>query len=77
LLLGSKGPRWGLPITRPSLPEGSAATANVLDAKGALLTQVDVYRTEVSDSGSAVAMVPEPKAGWSAVQVPGFAALAF
>jgi hypothetical protein len=77
LLLGSKGPRWGMPITRPSLPEGKAVTANILDAKGALLTQVDVYRTEVSDSGSAVAMVPEPKAGWSAIQVPGAAALAF
>jgi hypothetical protein len=77
LLLGSKGPRWGLPITRPSLPEGTAVAANILDAKGAFLTQVDVYRTEVSDSGGAVAMVPEPKAGWSAIQVPGFAALSF
>jgi hypothetical protein len=77
LLLGSKGPRWGIPITRPSLPEGNAVSANILDGKGALLTQTDVYRTEVSDTGSAVVMVPEPKAGWSAVQVPGFAALAF
>jgi hypothetical protein len=53
LLLGSNDPRWGMPITRPSLPEGEAVTANILDAKGALLTQADVYRTEVSDSGSA------------------------
>ncbi|HEX3854070.1 MAG TPA: hypothetical protein VHW01_24070, partial [Polyangiaceae bacterium] len=69
LLLSSKGPRWGMPITRPSLPEGTAVTADILDGKGALLTQVDVYRTELSDGGSAVAMVPEPKAGWSAIQV--------
>ena len=77
LLLGSKGPRWGIPITRPSLPEGTALSANILDGKGALLTQVDVYRTEVSDNGGALVMVPEPKPGWSALQMPGSAALAF
>ncbi len=77
LLLGSGGPRWGTPITRPSLAEGQPISARILDAKGNLLTQIEVYRTEVSDTGSAVAMVPEPKPGWAAIQVPGSAALAF
>jgi hypothetical protein len=77
LLLSSSGPRWGSPITRPSLPEGKPVTARILDSKGALLSEVDVYRTEVSDSSSAVAMVPDPKPGWSAVQVPGYPAIAF
>jgi len=77
LLLGSQGPHWGAPITRPSLAEGTPVRAQILNSKGDLLTEIEVYRTEVSDSSSAVVLVPEPKADWSAVQMPGFAALSF
>ncbi len=77
LLLGRRGPRWGTPVTRPSLAEGQPISAHVLDAKGNLLTEITVYRTEVSDTGSAVAMVPEPKTGWAAIEVAGSPALAF
>jgi len=77
LLVGSKGPRWGIPITRPSPAEGTPVTARILDGKGALLSEVEVYRTEISDSGSATLMVPEPKSDWISVQVPGFPAIAF
>ncbi len=77
LLVGSKGPRWGEPITRPSAAEGTAVNARILDAAGALLSEVDVYRTEVSDQGGSVFLVPEPQAGWSAVQIPGLSAVRF
>ena len=77
LLLGSNGPRWGIPITQPSLPEGAAVSARVLDAAGTLITEVRVYRTEVSDNGGAVVLVPEPKPGWVSLEVPGAPALAF
>jgi hypothetical protein len=77
LLLSTSGLSWGVPITRPSSAEGMAVTARILDAKGALVTEVDVYRTDISDSDSAIAMVPDPKPGWSAVQVPGYPAIAF
>ena len=77
LLVGSKGPRWGIPITQPSLPEGTAITAHILDGTGALVADVSVYRTEMSDGGGASVLVPEPKSNWVSVQVPGSAALAF
>jgi len=77
LLTGSKGPRWGIPITRPSIAEGTPIRVRILDRAGALLTEIDAYRTGISDSSSAVVMVPEPKPGWSSVQVPGSAAIAF
>jgi hypothetical protein len=74
---GSKGARWGVPIATPSLPEGTAVTARVVDAAGNLLEQITVYRTEMSDSGAASIMVPEPKQGWSGVEVLGTGVVAF
>ncbi len=77
LVGGSKGARWGVPITQPSSPEGTAVTARALDAAGNLLAEITVYRTEMSGSGAASILVPEPKQGWSSVEVPGSAAIAF
>jgi len=77
LLVSRQGMRWGAPITSPSVAEGSAVSARILDAAGAVLAEVDVYRTEISDQGGAVYLVPEPKAGWNAVQIPGSSAIAF
>jgi hypothetical protein len=77
LLVGSKGTRWGVPITTPSLPEGTPITARVLDAAGNLLKEITVYRTEMSDLGAASIMVPEPKPGWSGIEVTGSPVVAF
>jgi hypothetical protein len=77
LLVGSKGARWGVPITTPSLPEGTAITVRVVDVAGNLLEEITAYRTEMSDSGAASIMVPEPKPGWHGVEVAGSGMVAF
>lgn len=77
LVGGSKGARWGVPITTPSLPEGTAVTARVLDGAGNWLQEITVYRTEISDSGAASIMVPEPQPDWSAVELTGSGVVAF
>ncbi|HET7542729.1 MAG TPA: zinc-dependent metalloprotease family protein [Polyangiaceae bacterium] len=77
LLGGQKGPRWGIPITTPSLPEGTPVSARVFDDAGNFLQETTVYRTEISDSGAASIMVPEPQPGWSAIDVAGSGALPF
>jgi len=73
LLLDSRGPRWGLPITRPSLPEGAPIIVRILDETGTAITEVEAYRTEISDDVSAMVMVPEPQPGWAFVEVAGYA----
>ncbi|HEY0463436.1 MAG TPA: hypothetical protein VGC79_04465 [Polyangiaceae bacterium] len=77
LVGGGKGPRWGVPISTPSLAEGTAVTARVRDLAGNLLQEITVYRTEISDSDAASVLVPEPQPGWSAVELPGSGALSF
>jgi len=74
---GKNSARWGVPIATPSLPEGTAVTARVVDGAGNFLQEITVYRTEISDSGAASVMVPEPKPGWSGVQLPEAGVVAF
>jgi hypothetical protein len=74
---GSRGARWGVPISTPSLPEGTAVTARVLDSAGNFVQEITVYRTEISDSGAASVMVPEPKPDWSGVELPGTGLVTF
>ena len=77
LLLDDKGPRWGFPIDKPVPATGQAELAEVLDATGAVLDQIEVYRTDIGDLGGAMVKVPEPQPDWHAVRVPGWPALAF
>jgi len=78
LLVGGKlGARWGIPITTPSLPEGTAVTARVVDDAGNLLQEITAYRTEISDSGAASIMVPEPQPGWGGIDVAGSGVVRF
>lgn len=77
LVGGTKGARWGVPITTPSLPEGTPVTARVFDDAGNWLQEITVYRTEISDSGRASIMVPEPEPGWSSIDVAGSGAVPF
>ena len=69
--LGEKSARWGVPITTPSVAEGTPVSARVVDAAGKVLQEITVYRTDISDSGAASIMVPEPKPGWAGVEVMG------
>ncbi|MET0790186.1 MAG: zinc-dependent metalloprotease family protein [Polyangiaceae bacterium] len=77
LIGGSKGARWGVPITQPSLPEGAPVTARVVDAAGNLVEEITVYRTEITDTGAASVMVPEPKNGWNGIDVGGSGVIVF
>ena len=49
---------------------GEATTASVLDAQGLAVAQITVYGVRTS-MGGAVYMVPDPEAGWAAIQVDG------
>ena len=53
------------------------SNVRVVDAAGNLLEEITVYRTEMSDSGAASIMVPEPKQGWAGVEVMGSGVVAF
>ncbi|HYQ00502.1 MAG TPA: hypothetical protein VER96_17615 [Polyangiaceae bacterium] len=77
LVGGSKGARWGIPITKPSQPEGTPVTARVLDDAGNQIEEVTAYRTEISDSGAASIMVPDPQPGWAAIDVAGSGVVPF
>lgn len=78
LLVGGKmGPRWGIPITEPSRPEGTAVSAQIFDDAGNWLQEITVYRTEISDSDAASIMVPEPQPGWGGIRVAGSGVVPF
>ncbi|MEO7035947.1 MAG: hypothetical protein ABI548_18585 [Polyangiaceae bacterium] len=77
LIVSSTGAHWGLPITEPSLPEGKAETATILDADGNEIEDITVYRTEMSDGFGAVILVPEAESGWGGVRVTGSAVVGF
>jgi Metallo-peptidase family M12B Reprolysin-like len=76
-LLGARGPRWGIPISEPVAPAGTAELADILDASGGVLATVTVYRTLIADLAASSVMVPEPQPGWASVHIAGAAALAF
>jgi len=77
LLAGSRGPRWGTPITDLVPAEGAPEQATIYDSAGVALTNVVVYRTEISEGFGAMYMVPEPQPGWYAVSVAGGPVLIF
>jgi hypothetical protein len=77
LLLDSRGPRWGIPITDEAPAEGDPESATIYDSTGAALTSVAVYRTAIADISASMLMVPEPQPGWYSVAVAGAPALPF
>ncbi len=77
LIVDGDGPRWGHPITEPSLPAGVPESAEVLDETGDSIASITVYRTPMSDSDAASIEVPLPEPGWFALEVQGQPAIAF
>jgi hypothetical protein len=77
LLLDAGVPRWGLPITTPTLASGTPEVAYIDDAHGVLVAQTIVYRTEIADMDAAMLMVPEPQPGWAAIEISGAPPLSF
>jgi hypothetical protein len=71
LLIDERGPRWGVPIENEVAPEGEPEMATIYDNTGAVLTSVEVYRTEIGDISASMVWVPEPKPDWYAVEVTG------
>lgn len=77
LVDAERGARWGIPMPAPSVASGEPATARVLDAAGSVITEVDVYRTELSELGGVSVQVPEPQPSWHSILLEGAAPLAF
>lgn len=71
LVDAQRGPRWGIPVPAGSEAVGVEEPAGVLDASGALLETVAVYRTQLADMEAASLQVPEPRPGWRSIQVAG------
>lgn len=72
-----KGTRWGIPVPGPAEAVGVEETAQVLDAAGAVITNVSVYRTQISELAGASVQVPEPQPGWHAIAITGAAPLVY
>jgi hypothetical protein len=62
--------RWGIPVTEPIPAEGEPTVALVLDAQGTTMAQITVYRVRTSLGGASY-MVPDPEAGWAAIEIGG------
>lgn len=60
--------RWGGTI-ETEMPGGDTEVAKVLDASGREITQVEVVRIALSHTPDQFLYVPEPKAGWAALQL--------
>jgi hypothetical protein len=77
LLDAQRGGRWGIPIPGPAAAVGVEEPANVLDASGAVLRTVSVYRTLVSELNGYSVQVPEPQPSWDAIAITGAAPLVY
>ncbi|MET0411055.1 MAG: hypothetical protein ABW217_07150, partial [Polyangiaceae bacterium] len=72
-----KGTRWGIPVPGPAEAVGVEEAAQVLDAAGAVIETVSVYRTQISELTGYSVQVPEPKPGWHAIAISGAAPLVY
>lgn len=77
LLVDARGPRWGKPRSKATLPNGVAEPAVVYDSSGEALMTIQVYRTRMSELDASVVMVPEPEPHWASVAVAGAEPIAF
>jgi hypothetical protein len=77
MLVDGEGPRWSLPFKKVGEAYGEAELAEVLGADGTALEYVTVYRTEISDGGGSIILVPPPAADWHFIAVQGVPPLSF
>jgi hypothetical protein len=78
LLLDSSGAHWGIPYDQPGDPYGQAEDVIIFDAAGSVVKKVTGYRTLIAgDENAAMVLIPEPEAGWAAVQAEGWPAIVF
>jgi hypothetical protein len=72
-----RGARWGRAITTPDVAVGTEEPALVLDASGAAIQTISVFRTNLSELAASSIQVPEPQPDWASVQVSGAPPVAF
>jgi hypothetical protein len=77
LVDADRGARWGRPIATPDVAAGLEEPALVLDASGAPIQTISVFRTNLSELAASSIQVPEPQPGWASVQVSGAPPIAF
>lgn len=69
--------RFGIPVEVPSLPAGEPEPAEILDASGAVIERVTVYRSRISDIDASSVEVPWPQPGWHSIQIAGANVITF
>ncbi len=77
LMVSPAGPSWGTPMTTRHGMPGPAERAVVYDAHGDPLTEVDVYRVELSEGAGYHLLVPPRQRGWYAIGLAGGVALPY
>lgn len=77
LIVDADGPRWSVPFDEAIEAYGDREQADILDENGMVITQVEVYRTLLSDGDASTILVPPPEQGWVSVRVSGAPALPF
>jgi hypothetical protein len=75
LLVDPSGPRWGIPITQPSLPSGEPVLAESLDEQGRSLGPLGAYATEIADLEAFSIQLEVPPARAHFVRIAGWPAL--
>lgn len=77
LIVSRAGPSWGAPFTTRRKITGPTERATVYDSGGEPLTEVDVYRVEVSEGAGYHLIVPPRQNGWYAIGLVGDVALPY
>jgi hypothetical protein len=77
LLVDSGTMRWLRPRPGTVTADGLAMPAQVLDATGAVLANIQVYRNDMADVAAYSVDVPAPEPGWHALELPGIGRVAF
>jgi hypothetical protein len=76
MLLDQGRARWGLSTEVSGEPAGTAESAAILDANGAVIDHVQVWRAGLGEDGASL-LVPSPQPGWSSIQLAGAGPLRF
>lgn len=77
LLAGGGQARWGVATPVVGAPAGVVESARVLDASGAAVTTVQVWRSDLGEEGGWSVLVPEAQPGWHSIEVAGAPAVRF
>jgi hypothetical protein len=77
LIVDTDGPRWSVPFDAAVEAYGDKELADILDIAGQVITQIEVYRTTLSEGGASTILVPPPESGWYAVRVADASPLPF